>query len=62
MRIQGSMHCPCGREKILANGLCASCYTLKRQDAEYFGGLRETVLERATVAGSAMLLVDASAR
>jgi hypothetical protein len=40
------MHCPCGREKILANGLCASCYTLKRQDAEYFGGLRETVLER----------------
>ena len=47
MRVQSSMHCPCGREKILANGLCASCYTLKRQDAEYFGGLRETVLERA---------------
>ena len=45
-RVQGSMHCPCGREKILANGLCASCYSLKRQDAEYFGGLRETVLER----------------
>ncbi len=40
------MHCPCGREKILANGLCASCYNLKRQDAEYFGGLREAVLER----------------
>jgi hypothetical protein len=45
-QVQGTMHCPCGREKILANGLCASCYTLKRQDAEYFGGLRETVLER----------------
>jgi len=25
---------------------CATCYTLKRQDAEYFGGLREQVLER----------------
>lgn len=40
------MHCPCGRTKILAHGLCATCYTLKRQDEEYFGGLRETVLER----------------
>jgi 5-methylcytosine-specific restriction endonuclease McrA len=40
------MHCRCGREKIVANGLCATCYTLKRQDAEYFGGLREVVLER----------------
>jgi 5-methylcytosine-specific restriction endonuclease McrA len=36
----------CGNEKILALGLCATCYTLKRQDAEYFGGLREQVLER----------------
>ena len=44
--VQRSMHCPCGREKIFANGLCASCYNLKRQDAESFGGLRETVLER----------------
>ena len=34
------------QEKILANGFCASCYSLKRQDAEYFGGLREAVLER----------------
>lgn len=40
------MYCPCGREKILANGLCATCYTLKRQDAEYFGGKREAVLAR----------------
>jgi hypothetical protein len=38
--------CPCGNEKILALGLCATCYTLKRQDAEYFDGLREQVLER----------------
>jgi hypothetical protein len=37
---------PCGNEKILALGLCATCYTLKRQDTEYFGGLREQVLER----------------
>ena len=44
--VQRSMYCPCGQEKILANGLCATCYTLKRQDEEYFGGLREAVLER----------------
>jgi len=43
---QRVMHCRCGREKILAQGLCATCYSLKRQDEEYFGGLRETVLER----------------
>src|SRR5258708_8961849 len=35
-----------GTPTILALGLCATCYTLKRQDAEYFGGLREQVLER----------------
>ena len=57
------MHCPCGREKIVANGLCASCYTLKRQDAEYFEGCAKRYLNAtATVAGSAMLLADASAR
>jgi hypothetical protein len=44
--IQTAICCPCGNEKILALGLCATCYTLKRQDAEYFGGLREQVLER----------------
>ncbi len=43
---QGLLYCRCGREKILANGHCATCYTLKRQDEEYFGGLRERVLER----------------
>ncbi len=26
--------------------MCATCYTLKRQDEEYFGGLREQVLKR----------------
>jgi hypothetical protein len=39
--VQRALHCRCGREKILALGLCATCYTLKRQDDEYFGGLRE---------------------
>ena len=39
------MSCRCGR-KILAVGLCATCYTLKRHDEEYFGGLREAVLDR----------------
>ena len=40
------MHCRCGREAVLAQGMCATCYTLRRQDEEHFGGLRETVLER----------------
>ena len=44
--VQRALHCRCGREKILALGLCATCYTMKRQDDEYFGGLREQVLER----------------
>lgn len=29
---QRVMHCPCGNTKVLALGLCATCYTLKRQD------------------------------
>ncbi len=40
------MHCPCGNAKVLAKGLCATCYTLKRQDEEYFGGHREEILKR----------------
>ena len=43
---QSVMHCPCGNTKVLALNLCATCYTLKRQDEEHFGGLREAVLER----------------
>lgn len=40
------LHCPCGTDKVHALGLCATCYTLKRQDAAYFGGHREAVLAR----------------
>ncbi len=40
------MHCPCGNPKVLAKGLCSTCYTLKRQDEAYFGGYREQVLKR----------------
>jgi hypothetical protein len=40
------MHCPCGIAKVLAKGLCSTCYTLRRQDEEYFGGHREAVLKR----------------
>ena len=40
------MFCPCGRERVLALGICAICYTLKRQDEELFDGLRKLVLER----------------
>jgi len=45
-KAQKSLHCPCGRARVLARGLCAVCYTLRRQDEAYFGGLREMVLER----------------
>ena len=44
--VQLAMHCRCGRETMLAHGMCATCYTLRRKDEEHFGGLRETVLER----------------
>lgn len=43
---QRSLYCRCGREKIRANGHCATCYVLRRHDTRYFGGLREAVLER----------------
>ncbi len=43
---QRVMHCPCGNQRILALGLCATCYSLKRQDAQYFGGHREEILAR----------------
>jgi len=44
--VQRVMHCPCGNPEILAKGMCPTCYTLKRQDEEYFGGHREEVLKR----------------
>jgi 5-methylcytosine-specific restriction endonuclease McrA len=43
---QIAMHCRCGASKMLALGMCSICYTLKRQDEQYFGGQREAVLER----------------
>ena len=55
---QRFMHCPCGNAKVLALGLCATCYTLKRQDEEAFGGLREAVLEQD---GNRCCVCDASA-
>jgi hypothetical protein len=45
MKQQG-IFCPCGRSEILALGLCSSCYSMKRQDDEKYGGLREAVLTR----------------
>ena len=57
--VQRAMHCRCGNPTILALGLCATCYTLKRQDDEYFGGLREAVLERD---GYRCRVCDASGR
>jgi hypothetical protein len=43
---QRGMFCPCGRSEILALGLCSSCYSMKRQDEENYGGLREVVLDQ----------------
>ncbi len=43
---QRALYCRCGREKIRANGHCATCYVLRRHDVSYFGGLREAVLNR----------------
>ena len=43
---QRSMYCRCGRQRMHANGMCSSCYELRRLDEERFGGLREVVLER----------------
>ena len=45
--------------RILANGFCATCYTLRRQDEQYFGGLRESVIERD---GHRCRVCDASGR
>ena len=56
---QRVMYCPFGNVKVLALGLCATCYTLRRQDEEYFGGLREAVLERD---GYRCRVCDASGR
>jgi hypothetical protein len=42
--VQSALYCRCGNEKILALGLCATCYTLKQQDEEYFRALREAIL------------------
>ena len=57
--VQRAMLCRCGNAKMLAHGLCRTCYTLRRQDAEHFGGLRETVLERD---GYRCRVCDASGR
>lgn len=56
---QRALYCRCGRDKIRATGMCAVCYTLRRQDADYFGGLREVVLERD---GYRCRVCDASGR
>ncbi len=44
--LQRALHCPCGRSPVIARGLCGTCYTLRRQGDEHFGGLREQVLAR----------------
>lgn len=53
------MLCRCGKSKILAHGMCATCYSLRRQDEANFGGLRERVLERD---GYRCRVCDASGR
>jgi 5-methylcytosine-specific restriction endonuclease McrA len=45
--------------QIVGIGLCATCYTLKRQDEEHFGGMREALLDRN---GYRCRVCDASGR
>jgi hypothetical protein len=60
--VQRALHCRCGREKILALGLCATCYTLKRQDDEYLVGCESrSWSEMASAAVFAELRGDANA-
>ena len=44
--VQLAMHCRGGRQSVLALGMYSTCYTLRRQDVKYFGGLREALLTR----------------
>ena len=44
--LQRALCCPCGRQKVLALGLCLTCYTLRRQDKAHYAGNREKVLTR----------------
>ncbi len=61
--LQRSMHCRCGNQRILAHGLCPTCYTLRRQDEMCFGGMREQCSSgTATVAASALRREDGSDR
>ena len=57
--VQRALVCPCGADRILAQGLCATCYTLRQQDEEHFGGLQEVVLKRD---GYACRVCDAPGR
>jgi len=59
---QRVMHCPCGKAKVLALGLCSSCYTLKRQDeATLVGYGKQFWSGMATVAACAMSRAGTSA-
>lgn len=40
------MHCQCGRQRVLAKGMCAAYYTLGRRDEVNVGRLRNAVLAR----------------
>ncbi len=44
-RVRWSLYCSCGNE-VVVRGMCGTCYAMKKQDGQYFGGLREVVLDR----------------
>ena len=55
--LQKLLHCRCGQDKMIAQGMCSTCYTLRRQDEAYFGGFASRCLHgTATVAASVELL------
>jgi hypothetical protein len=53
---------PCGNEKILALSLCATCYRLKRQDAESREGLPDEACPYGVSAASAGTVARAAPR
>ena len=55
---QRVMHCPCGNAKVLALGLCSTCYA-QTAGRRVLRGLREAVLERD---GYRCRVCDASGR
>ncbi len=45
-RVPASVMCACGSLEVVARGMCPRCLARQHRDKEYFGGMREAVLDR----------------